>query len=211
MPCQHFKWQTCHSSGRGACKFWCRTFWQPCGLLCLTRTCTWCRRTIAALDANSQHAPLSGLPSLTRSTSLKSSSEFFASCIAMLSLQVEDTLAEIQERHDAVKELEKGLLDLHQVFLDMAVLVEAQGEMLDNIEAQVTFLHVLCGACMRACVAKGRGIVRWTAPACSCLSSKGIFNGPYSYALHNNVMRRNSASLWSCNVSPSLSPPASST
>ena len=47
-----------------------------------------------------------------------------------------DTLAEIQERHEAVKELERSLLDLHQIFLDMAVLVEAQGEMLDNIEAQ---------------------------------------------------------------------------
>ena len=47
-----------------------------------------------------------------------------------------DTLAEIHERHEAVKELEKSLLDLHQIFLDMAVLVEAQGEMLDNIGAQ---------------------------------------------------------------------------
>jgi hypothetical protein len=42
-----------------------------------------------------------------------------------------------QERHDAFKELERKLLELHQVFLDMAVLVEAQGEMLDNIEANV--------------------------------------------------------------------------
>ncbi|KAL3134903.1 hypothetical protein ABBQ32_007869 [Trebouxia sp. C0010 RCD-2024] len=48
-----------------------------------------------------------------------------------------DTLAEINERHEAVKELEKSLMELHQVFLDMAVLVEAQGEMLDNIEQQV--------------------------------------------------------------------------
>ena len=50
--------------------------------------------------------------------------------------QVLDTLVEIQERHAAVRELERSLLDLHQVFLDMAVLVEAQGEMLDNIESQ---------------------------------------------------------------------------
>lgn len=48
-----------------------------------------------------------------------------------------DTLAEIQERHRAVKDLEQSLLELHQIFLDMAVLVEAQGEMLDNIEKQV--------------------------------------------------------------------------
>lgn len=53
-----------------------------------------------------------------------------------------DTLAEIQERHEAVKELEKSLMELHQIFLDMAVLVEAQGEMLDNIEQQVSHSYV---------------------------------------------------------------------
>jgi hypothetical protein len=47
-----------------------------------------------------------------------------------------DTVQEIQERHSAVKDLERQLLGLHQIFLDMAVLVEAQGEMLDNIETQ---------------------------------------------------------------------------
>ena len=52
--------------------------------------------------------------------------------------QILDTVAEIQERHDAVKELERKLLELHQIFLDMSVLVEAQGEMLDNIENQVS-------------------------------------------------------------------------
>ncbi|KAL1567632.1 syntaxin-132-like isoform X2 [Salvia divinorum] len=51
--------------------------------------------------------------------------------------QVMNTLEEIQERHDAVKEIEKKLLDLHQIYLDMAVLVEAQGDILDNIESQV--------------------------------------------------------------------------
>eukprot|EP00475_Leptophrys_vorax_P006475 TRINITY_DN14005_c0_g1_i4.p2 TRINITY_DN14005_c0_g1~~TRINITY_DN14005_c0_g1_i4.p2 ORF type:complete len:254 (+),score=55.50 TRINITY_DN14005_c0_g1_i4:90-764(+) len=51
--------------------------------------------------------------------------------------QVMDTLAEIQERHSAVQDIEKQLLELHQIFMDMAVLVEAQGELLDNIELQV--------------------------------------------------------------------------
>ena len=41
--------------------------------------------------------------------------------------QVMDTVMEIQERHDAVMEVEKGLLELHQIFLDMATLVEQQG------------------------------------------------------------------------------------
>ncbi|CAJ1967279.1 unnamed protein product [Sphenostylis stenocarpa] len=48
-----------------------------------------------------------------------------------------DTINEIQERHDAVKELEKSLKELHQVFLDMTVLVQHQGEQLDDIESHV--------------------------------------------------------------------------
>lgn len=51
--------------------------------------------------------------------------------------RVLDTIKEIQERHDAVKEMEKNLKELHQVFLDMAVLVEAQGEQIDDIESHV--------------------------------------------------------------------------
>ncbi|KAL6585573.1 hypothetical protein OROMI_002217 [Orobanche minor] len=52
--------------------------------------------------------------------------------------QVMETLAEIQERHDAVRDLEKKLLDLQQIFMDMAVLVDAQGDMLDNIQSHVS-------------------------------------------------------------------------
>ncbi|KAA3483528.1 syntaxin-132-like protein isoform X1 [Gossypium australe] len=48
-----------------------------------------------------------------------------------------NTVEEIQERHDAVTEIEKKLLDLQQIYLDMAVVVGAQGETLDNIESQV--------------------------------------------------------------------------
>ncbi|KAL3614594.1 hypothetical protein CASFOL_041680 [Castilleja foliolosa] len=49
-----------------------------------------------------------------------------------------DTLAETQERHDAVRDLEKKLLELHQIFMDISVLVDYQGDMLNNIESQVT-------------------------------------------------------------------------
>ena len=62
-------------------------------------------------------------------------------------MQALDAMAEIQERHEAVKDLEKSLVDLHQIFLDMSVLVDAQGEMLDNIEQQVgtqTFANSNC-------------------------------------------------------------------
>lgn len=46
-------------------------------------------------------------------------------------------LNEIQDRHDAAREVERNLLELHQVFLDMAVVVETQGEKLDNMAVVV--------------------------------------------------------------------------
>lgn len=51
--------------------------------------------------------------------------------------QILDTISEIQERHDAVKEIEKNLMELHQIFLDMAALVESQGHQLNDIESHV--------------------------------------------------------------------------
>ncbi|KAL6553551.1 hypothetical protein OROGR_007393 [Orobanche gracilis] len=51
--------------------------------------------------------------------------------------QILDAISEIQERHDAVKEIEKNLVELHQIFLDMAALVEAQGQQLNDIESHV--------------------------------------------------------------------------
>ncbi|CAI9776884.1 unnamed protein product [Fraxinus pennsylvanica] len=52
--------------------------------------------------------------------------------------KVLETVVEIQDRHDAAKEIEKSLLELHQIFLDMAVMVEAQGEQMEDIEHYVT-------------------------------------------------------------------------
>ena len=43
----------------------------------------------------------------------------------------------IRERNEALKEIQRSLDKLHQVFLDMAVLVETQGERMDNIEHNV--------------------------------------------------------------------------
>ncbi|XWS42079.1 hypothetical protein CRYUN_Cryun17cG0138100 [Craigia yunnanensis] len=41
------------------------------------------------------------------------------------------------ERHETVMDIQRSLQKLHQVFLDMAVLVEAQGEKMDDIEENV--------------------------------------------------------------------------
>ncbi|GAV60017.1 Syntaxin domain-containing protein/SNARE domain-containing protein [Cephalotus follicularis] len=42
-----------------------------------------------------------------------------------------------KERHDAVMDIQRSLTKLHQVFLDMAVLVETQGEKMEDIEENV--------------------------------------------------------------------------
>lgn len=51
--------------------------------------------------------------------------------------KVLETVVEIQDRHESAKEIEKSLLELHQVFLDMAVMVEAHGDQMDDIEHHV--------------------------------------------------------------------------
>ncbi len=47
-------------------------------------------------------------------------------------------LEEIKDRHEEIIKLEKSIKELHQLFLDMAVLIDQQGEMLDRIEFNVS-------------------------------------------------------------------------
>mmetsp|Transcript_31629 Transcript_31629/g.69167 ORF Transcript_31629/g.69167 Transcript_31629/m.69167 type:complete len:294 (+) Transcript_31629:32-913(+) len=47
-------------------------------------------------------------------------------------------LADIQERHRDILKLEASIQELHQLFRDMAILVESQGELLDQIEYTVS-------------------------------------------------------------------------
>ncbi|KAG1334198.1 syntaxin-112 [Cocos nucifera] len=44
---------------------------------------------------------------------------------------------EIMERQKAVSDIQRSLMQLHQVFLDMAIMVEAEGEQLNDIEENV--------------------------------------------------------------------------
>mmetsp|Transcript_33352 Transcript_33352/g.69838 ORF Transcript_33352/g.69838 Transcript_33352/m.69838 type:complete len:308 (-) Transcript_33352:166-1089(-) len=48
-----------------------------------------------------------------------------------------NALADIQDKHKDIMRLEQSLVELHQLFIDMATLVESQGEMLDQIEYSV--------------------------------------------------------------------------
>lgn len=51
--------------------------------------------------------------------------------------EVMAVVTEIKERYDAAVEIERNLAELHQVFLDMSVLVAAQGEQINDIESHV--------------------------------------------------------------------------
>ena len=50
---------------------------------------------------------------------------------------VRNALADIQDRHKDLLRLETSINELHQLFLDVSVLVEAQGELLNQIEHAV--------------------------------------------------------------------------
>uniref|UniRef100_A0A182T099 t-SNARE coiled-coil homology domain-containing protein n=1 Tax=Anopheles maculatus TaxID=74869 RepID=A0A182T099_9DIPT len=51
--------------------------------------------------------------------------------------QAKQTLADIEARHADIIKLENSIRELHDMFMDMAMLVESQGEMIDRIEYHV--------------------------------------------------------------------------
>lgn len=61
----------------------------------------------------------------------------FTQDIIMETQQAKQTLADIEARHADIMKLEKSIQELHDMFMDMAMLVEQQGEMIDRIEYNV--------------------------------------------------------------------------
>ncbi|BBN09553.1 protein MpSYP12B [Marchantia polymorpha subsp. ruderalis] len=51
--------------------------------------------------------------------------------------EVIDSLRDIQEQHEAVKDIERNLQELNQIFVDLSVLVEAQGALVNDIQTNV--------------------------------------------------------------------------
>eukprot|EP00917_Polyrhabdina_sp_WS-2016_P025503 GHVP01054907.1.p1 GENE.GHVP01054907.1~~GHVP01054907.1.p1 ORF type:complete len:324 (+),score=52.48 GHVP01054907.1:615-1586(+) len=49
-----------------------------------------------------------------------------------------DALSDIQEKYNDIRKLENSVQELHQMFVDLSTLVDAQGELLDQIEYSVT-------------------------------------------------------------------------
>ncbi|XP_025157026.1 syntaxin isoform X3 [Harpegnathos saltator] len=58
----------------------------------------------------------------------------FTQGIIMETQQAKQTLADIEARHADIIKLENSIRELHDMFMDMAMLVESQGEMVDCIE-----------------------------------------------------------------------------
>ncbi|XP_065200781.1 syntaxin-1A isoform X6 [Planococcus citri] len=61
----------------------------------------------------------------------------FTQGIIMETQQARQTLADIEARHADIIKLETSIKELHDMFMDMAMLVENQGEMIDRIEYHV--------------------------------------------------------------------------
>ncbi|CAL8103105.1 unnamed protein product [Orchesella dallaii] len=62
----------------------------------------------------------------------------FTQGIIMETEQARQMLADVEARHNDILKLEKSLKELHDLFLEMALLVESQGEVVDRIETHVT-------------------------------------------------------------------------
>ncbi|XP_050437417.1 syntaxin-1A isoform X2 [Adelges cooleyi] len=63
----------------------------------------------------------------------------FTQGIIMETQQARQTLADIEARHADIIKLENSIRELHDMFMDMAMLVENQGELVDRIEYHVSF------------------------------------------------------------------------
>ncbi|XP_073971721.1 syntaxin 1A isoform X4 [Rhodnius prolixus] len=61
----------------------------------------------------------------------------FTQGIIMETQQAKQTLADIEARHADIIKLENSIRELHDMFMDMAMLVESQGELVDSIEHNV--------------------------------------------------------------------------
>ena len=54
--------------------------------------------------------------------------------IVMDTQQLRQTMVDIEARHADIMALEKNIKELHDLFIDMATLIEQQGDKIDRIE-----------------------------------------------------------------------------
>ena len=61
----------------------------------------------------------------------------FTQGIIMETQQAKQSVQDIEDRHEDIMKLENNIRELHDMFMDMAMLVERQGEMIERIENNV--------------------------------------------------------------------------
>lgn len=61
----------------------------------------------------------------------------FTQDIVMETKKAQETVADINARHADIMKLEKNIKELHDMFMDMAMMIENQGEIIDRIEYNV--------------------------------------------------------------------------
>ena len=61
----------------------------------------------------------------------------FSASIMQETAQAKEQLARVENRHKDIKKLEKGITEIHSMFMDLAILVEQQGEMVTRIEDHI--------------------------------------------------------------------------
>eukprot|EP00736_Rhodelphis_marinus_P006196 Rmarinus@m.7404 len=62
----------------------------------------------------------------------------FQQCLDVNAQAAASAVEDIREKHKDILRLEESIKELHQLFMDMALLVESQGELLDQIEHSVS-------------------------------------------------------------------------
>jgi len=82
--------------------------------------------------------------------------------------QGRDALNFVERRHEEVLKIEESVKDLHQIFTDMGLLIDQQGEFIDNIESNVasSVLYVKEGNVNLVAAMKIKSRKRW----CCCSS-----------------------------------------
>ncbi|OON18048.1 SNARE domain protein, partial [Opisthorchis viverrini] len=63
--------------------------------------------------------------------------QIFTQGILMDTQQARQNAADIEARHEDILKLEKSIRELHELFIDLAALVDSQSELLDRIEYNV--------------------------------------------------------------------------
>eukprot|EP01104_Vermistella_antarctica_P004911 TRINITY_DN1532_c0_g1_i3.p1 TRINITY_DN1532_c0_g1~~TRINITY_DN1532_c0_g1_i3.p1 ORF type:complete len:324 (-),score=108.11 TRINITY_DN1532_c0_g1_i3:216-1187(-) len=119
----------------------------------------------------------------------KTENMFAESVLDAGKMDAADALQSMQEQYHDLVELQKSIIELHQMFVEVAVLIEAQGEMMDQIEYNVSNSVGYTGEALKAIAKKERNVQRKrkamaccaccagtaAAGACTVCAAKGAF------------------------------------